>query len=65
MASVSFDTRSFARQEDLHLITGQGQFTADQYYPNMLHMAVIRSVHAHAKILSMDLSAVKAAPGVK
>ena len=65
MSAVQFDTSSFSRQEDLHLITGQGKFTADQSYPGMLHMAVIRSVHAHAKILSMDLTAVKASPGVK
>ena len=56
---------SFSRQEDLHLITGQGQFTADCSYPGMLHLYVIRSVHAHAVIKSMDLGAVRAAEGVQ
>ncbi len=65
MSAVQIDTRSFSRQEDLRLITGQGQFTADQSYPGMLHMYVIRSVHAHANITSLDLSAVSSAPGVK
>ena len=65
MSEVQFDTASFSRQEDLRLITGKGQFTADQSYPGMLHMVVIRSIHAHANIKSLDLSAVKSAPGVK
>lgn len=55
---------SFARQEDLELIKGEGKFSADYAYPNMLHMHVIRSVHAHAKITKLDLSAVANAPGV-
>ena len=65
MSAVQIDTSSFSRQEDLRLITGRGHFTADQSYPGMLHMHVIRSVHAHAKITALDLSAVSAAPGVK
>ena len=55
----------YARAEDQRLITGQGQFTADYQYPDMLHMHVIRSMHAHARIQRMDLSAVAAAPGVR
>ena len=55
----------FSRQEDLALITGQGKFTADYAYPEMLHMYVIRSVYPNAKITKMDLSAVSASPGVK
>jgi carbon-monoxide dehydrogenase large subunit len=55
----------YARAEDQRLITGLGQFTADYQYPDMLHMHVIRSMHAHARIQRMDLSAVAAAPGVR
>ena len=55
----------YARAEDHRLITGQGQFTADYQYPGMLHMHVIRSMHAHARIQRMDLSAVSSAPGVR
>ena len=54
-----------SRQEDLPLITGHGRFTADHHYPGMLHAFVIRSVHAHARITSLDLDAVRAYPGVR
>ena len=56
---------AYARTEDHRLITGQGQYTADVQYPGMLHLHVIRSMHAHARIVRMDLSAVASAPGVK
>ena len=55
----------YARQEDHRLITGQGRFTADHRYPGMLHASVIRSPHAHARIVRIDLSAVRQAPGVR
>ncbi len=55
----------YARAEDHRLITGQGQFTADYQYPDMLHMHVIRSMYAHARIKRIDLSAVASAPGVR
>ena len=45
-----------ARREDQALVTGQGRFTADQQYPDMLHAFVIRSMHAHARITQLDLS---------
>jgi carbon-monoxide dehydrogenase large subunit len=56
---------AYARTEDHRLITGQGQYTADVHYPGTLHLHVIRSMHAHARIVRMDLSAVAAAPGVR
>ncbi len=56
---------NFSRQEDLELITGAGKYTGDYYYPDMLHMHVIRSVHPHAKITKLDLTQVANAPGVK
>ena len=56
---------AYARTEDHRLITGQGQYTADVQYPGMLHLHVIRSMHAHARITRLDLSAVKTAPGVR
>lgn len=56
---------AYARTEDHRLITGQGEYTADVQYPGMLHMHVIRSMHAHARIVRMDLGAVAAAPGVR
>ena len=56
---------AYARTEDHRLITGQGQYTADVQYPGMLHLHVIRSMHAHARIVRLDLSAVATAPGVR
>ena len=55
---------SIKRKEDPRLITGQGKFTDDVYPRGALHMAVLRSPHAHARILSVDTSKAKAYPGV-
>ncbi len=54
----------YARREDHALVTGHGRYTADHAYPGMLHAYVIRSMHAHARIKRIDLSAVARAPGV-
>ena len=55
---------NYARREDHALVTGQGRYTADHAYAGMLHAFVIRSMHAHARIERIDLSAVAKAPGV-
>ena len=52
------------RREDLPLLTGQGSYTDDLKRPGMLHAAVLRSPHAHAKIRSIDVSAARALAGV-
>ena len=52
------------RREDLPLLTGQGSYTDDLKLPGMLHAAVLRSPHAHAKIRSIDVSAARALAGV-
>ncbi len=46
------------------LLHGQGQYVDDMTRPRMLHAAMLRSPHAHAKIVSIDTSAAKVAPGV-
>jgi aerobic carbon-monoxide dehydrogenase large subunit len=56
--------RSLLRREDQRLLTGQGQFIADLVLPRMLHAVVVRGQVAHARIRSVDLSRVAAAPGV-
>ncbi|MBM2621029.1 carbon-monoxide dehydrogenase large subunit [Actinoplanes sp. LDG1-06] len=53
------------RKEDPRLIRGRGRFTDDVQLPGMLHLAILRSPFAHAKIVSVDTSAAEAAPGVK
>jgi carbon-monoxide dehydrogenase large subunit len=53
------------RIEDDRLITGRGTFTDDVSRTHELHMVVVRSPHAHARIVSMDLSEAAASPGVR
>lgn len=45
-------------------IAGQARFVADLKLPRMAHGAFVRSPHAHARILSVDLTAALAVPGV-
>jgi carbon-monoxide dehydrogenase large subunit len=52
------------RREDPRLITGHGRYTDDLTRAGVVHLAVVRSPHAHAKIKSIDPSAAKKAPGV-
>ncbi len=53
-----------ARKEDLRLLTGRGRYVADRVLPGEAHAVVVRSPHAHARILRIDTSAAAAAPGV-
>jgi carbon-monoxide dehydrogenase large subunit len=52
------------RNEDARLLTGQALFTDDIEIPGMLHAAFMRSDYAHARILSIDVSAARERPGV-
>lgn len=61
---TGLDRVQVSRKEDLRLITGQGRFTADVHYAGELHLHVIRSMVAHGRIVSLDLDAVRHAPGV-
>ncbi|MFJ9785246.1 xanthine dehydrogenase family protein molybdopterin-binding subunit [Amycolatopsis sp. NPDC101161] len=56
--------KSRRRKEDERLITGRTRWTDNISLPGMLHMAVLRSPFAHAKIVSIDTSAAKGASGV-
>ncbi|GIH76726.1 carbon-monoxide dehydrogenase large subunit [Planobispora longispora] len=53
------------RKEDARFIRGRGNYVDDVRLPGMLHGAILRSPHAHARILSVDASAAEAHPGVK
>ncbi len=55
--------RSVTRLEDLPLVTGRGQYAAGISFPHQLHMRVVRSSHAHGRIVSIDTSVARAAPG--
>ncbi len=43
------------RNEDPKLLAGQGLFVDDVQLPGMLHAAVLRSSHAHARVLRVDV----------
>ena len=53
-----------ARVEDPPLLTGRGKFAADINFPNQLHMRMVRSVHAHAEIDTIETDEAKALPGI-
>ena len=52
------------RREDPRLITGTATYTDDLTLPRMVHAAMLRSPHAHARIRSIDTSKAAAAAGV-
>jgi carbon-monoxide dehydrogenase large subunit len=52
------------RTEDPRLLTGLGAYTDDRQVARVLHVAFRRSEHAHARIVSVDCQAARAAPGV-
>src|SRR6266536_1095145 len=56
--------RSVKRKEDDRFIVGRGNYIEDIKLPRMLHMAILRSPYAHAKINSIDTSAATELPGV-
>ncbi len=56
--------RDRRRKEDQRLITGRTRWTDNITLPGMLHLAMVRSPFAHAKITSIDTSAAKASRNV-
>jgi carbon-monoxide dehydrogenase large subunit len=52
------------RLEDMPLVTGRGRYAGDINFPHQLHMRIVRSPHAHARIVSIDAKAALALPGV-
>jgi carbon-monoxide dehydrogenase large subunit len=53
------------RKEDPRFIRGKGHYVDDVQLNGMLHLAILRSPMAHAKIISVDISAAQAHPKVK
>src|SRR5437763_15606429 len=53
------------RKEDPRFVRGRGNYVDDVQLPGMLHGAVLRSPHAHARIVSIDTSAAQAHPKVR
>ncbi len=52
------------RNEDARLLTGRARFVDDVALPGMLHVAFVRSDYAHARIVSVDVSAARLRRGV-
>lgn len=53
------------RHDGVDKVTGRANYGADLALPGMLHGVVVRSPHAHARILSIDTSAAEVLPGVR
>lgn len=53
------------RPDGIDKVTGRANYGADFTMPGMIHGVIIRSPHAHAKIVNIDTSAAEAAAGVK
>ncbi len=53
------------RHDGVDKVTGRALYGADLRLPGLLHGKVLRSPHAHARILSIDVSKAAALPGVK
>jgi aerobic carbon-monoxide dehydrogenase large subunit len=52
------------RIEDRPLVTGHGRYAGDVSFPHQLHMRIVRSAHAHARLVAVDATAARAHPGV-
>jgi xanthine dehydrogenase YagR molybdenum-binding subunit len=57
--------RDAQRLTGLERARGEARYTADVQLPGMLHVAVLRSPHARARVASLDLAPALARPGVR
>ena len=55
---------SVPRVDGVAKVTGRAMYTADLTVPGMTHGAVVRSERAHARIISIDVTAAEAVTGV-
>ncbi len=63
MATKVFGS-AIRRREDPRLITGTATYTDDLTLPGMLHAAILRSPHAHARVTRIDTAKARSAQGV-
>jgi carbon-monoxide dehydrogenase large subunit len=54
----------YARREDAPILSGEARYVDDLVVPGALHLALVRSPHAHARVNSVDSAAAAAMPGV-
>ena len=62
--SAPYIGRAMKRVEDPRLIQGIGTYTDDVRLPGLLHAMILRSPHAHARLVRIDTTAARAIPGV-
>jgi aerobic carbon-monoxide dehydrogenase large subunit len=55
---------SVKRREDRRFLTGQGRFVDDVRLPRLVHAAIVRSPHAHARVVDVNARRARAHPGV-
>jgi len=55
---------SVKRREDRRFLTGRGRFVDDVRLPRLVHAAIVRSPHAHARVVEVDARRACAFPGV-
>src|SRR5262249_37719136 len=60
----SYIGRSVPRPNIARLAQGRAQFVSDLTLPRMVHVAFVRSPHAHARIAAIDAAGARRAPGV-
>jgi aerobic carbon-monoxide dehydrogenase large subunit len=54
----------YARREDAPILSGEARYVDDLVVPGALHLEMVRSPHAHARVTSVETSAAAALPGV-
>jgi carbon-monoxide dehydrogenase large subunit len=64
MANERHVGKPIKRVEDPRLLTGSGVYTDDVTLPGMVHVAMVRSPYAHARIAGLDTAAAASQPGV-
>ena len=55
--------KSIPKVEDRKFLLGRGNYVDDLSVPGMLHAAMLRSPHAHARIVSIDAERARRLPG--
>jgi carbon-monoxide dehydrogenase large subunit len=55
---------SIRRTEDERFLTGRGRYVDDLRLPEALHLAIVRSLHAHARITAIDATRARETEGV-
>jgi carbon-monoxide dehydrogenase large subunit len=57
--------QALRRREDIKFVTGRGRYVDDVAIPDLLHVVLVRSPHAHARIVRISCERAAALPGVR